>query len=170
MNWNLIIASLAVLSSVISYILTRRRDLAWKRTEFLCAQARYLDTDPVLVEAITILEGRHADITLAQLFGPDCELDKAKKDEYLQKFDKLLNFLWWLCYAYLRVKTISQKELRGFGWYLWRIDQCRSLVGYCEINGFEAINIVINKLDYIKKMRELHKTTKLPESRETPRK
>src|ERR1043165_2899693 len=145
MTWQLLISILisggAVAFSIFSYTLTRRSELAWKRTEFLCTQAQYLDTDSVLVEAVKILEGRHADITISRIFDED-DFDRVKKNEYLQKMDKLLNFLWRLCYAYLETKTISPKEVEGFGWYFWRIAQFPSLVKYCEENGFEEITMV----------------------------
>jgi hypothetical protein len=155
MKWELLIAAGAVIFSIISYVLTRRRELAWRRTEFLFAQAKYFDDDPDLVETVKILEDRHTSITIPQLFDANSEFDEAKKKEYIQKFDKLFNFLWRLCYAYLETKTISQKEIEAFGWYLWRIAQYPSVVDYCENCGFEEITMVINRLDYIKEISNL---------------
>jgi hypothetical protein len=63
-NWQLIIAALLAIFTILSCILTRRRKLAWRRTEFLCKQSEYLDSDPVLVEMITILEEHHPHITI----------------------------------------------------------------------------------------------------------
>lgn len=146
MNWNVLIASAAIIFSVVSYVLTRRRELAWRRTEFLCSQSQYLDNDPDLVEVIRILEERHSTITVAQVFDEDSQLDAEKRIEYKQKFDKLFNFLWRLCYAYFVVKTISRKEVEGFAWYFWRISKIPVLVDYCENNGYEDINIVTKKL------------------------
>jgi hypothetical protein len=98
-NWQLVVASGLAVFTILSYVLTRRRELAWRRTEFLCAQSHYLDNDPVLVETVTILEGRHANITLCQVFDNDSGIDEATQRQYLQKMDKLLNLLWLLCYA-----------------------------------------------------------------------
>ena len=169
MNWGFLIAAGTVVFSFYSYELTRRRELAWKRTEFLCTQAQYLDTDSDLTEAVKILEGRHADITGSQLFDDNSDFDKAKQNEYRQKMDKLLNFLWRLCYAYLETKTISQKEVEGFGWYFWRIDQIPYSDNYCEGNGYKEITKVINELEYIKKMRELHAPPPTKDMRPTAR-
>ena len=146
MSWSVLIVSAAIVFSVVSYVLTRRRELAWKRTEFLCSQSQYLEDDPILVEVITILEERHPTISVSSLFGDDSNLDYKKRLEYTQKFDKLLNFLWRLCYAYLTLKTISRREVEGFGWYLWRISKMPALIDYCEDNGFEDINTVTRKL------------------------
>jgi hypothetical protein len=146
MTWNLLIASVAVIFSIISYLLTRHKELAWKRTEFLCGQAQYLDTDPDLVDVLRILEDRHPSMTVAQIFDDDSQLDDEKRGEYRQKFDKLLNLLWRLCYAYMEVRTLSEKEVEGFGWYFWRVSNFPTLVEYCENNGFEDINTVTRKL------------------------
>ena len=93
MNWNVLIASGAIIFSVISYVLSRRRELAWRRTEFLCAQAQYFDNDEVLLEVSTILEGRHPAVTVAKIFDADSQFDPEKRLEYKQKFDKMFSFL-----------------------------------------------------------------------------
>src|SRR5215831_8609008 len=138
-NVQLGITVVLALFTIGSYFLTRRRELAWRRTEFLCRQSEYLDSDPVLLETITILENRHPELTISAIFAPEAEttaLDSRTRQQYLQKFDKLLNLLWRLCYAFLETKTISIKELDGFGWYLWKISKNPALVAYCEENGF----------------------------------
>ena len=145
-NWQSIFGIVVAIGTVIGYFLTRRNELAWKRTEFLCSQADYLDNDTVLVEIIKILEDRHPTLTVNDIFDSESQFDEEKREEYKQKFDKLLNFLWRLCYAYLEVNTISRKEVEGFGWYFWRISRFPSLVDYCENNGFDDINTVTKKL------------------------
>lgn len=63
------------LFGVISHVMTRRRELAWRRTEFLFKQAEYLEDDAVLVEMLMILENRHAHIRIEDLFDgrePSC--------------------------------------------------------------------------------------------------
>jgi len=147
MNWKgLVVGLLAIAVSVITYLLTRRRELAWKRTEFLSEQAKYLEDDPVLTEVITILEERHPTIKVQDIFGNGGTLDEVKRAEYVQKFDKFLGFLWRLSYAHLTLKTISSAEVEAFGWYYWRIAQMPTLVDYCENFGFGDINLVTKKL------------------------
>ncbi len=80
-------------SSVIAYTLTRRREPAWKRTEFMAAQAQHLDNDRELIEVVTILENRHPVVTLSMIFDEDSDFDKQKRTEYKQKCDKLFSFL-----------------------------------------------------------------------------
>lgn len=146
MDWNVLIASATVIFSVIAYVLTRRQELAWKRTEFMVAQAQYFDNDKDLLEVVIILEDRHPVVTLSMIFDEDSNVDAQKRTEYKQKCDKLFNFLWRICYAYDQVKTLSRKEVEGFGWYFWRISKCPAVVDYCENNGYEDINTVTKKL------------------------
>jgi hypothetical protein len=144
-NGQLVVASVVAAFSMVTYVLTRRRELAWKRTEFLFAQAHYFENDPVLVEMVTILEGRHRALTVDQIFDPASELNASTRQEYLQKCDKLLDFLWRLCFACLETKTLSLKEIEAFGWYFWRISENPLLFDYCDNYGFEEIIIVIKK-------------------------
>ena len=146
MSWNVLIASVTVIFSVLSYVLNRRRELAWRRTEFICTQAQYFDNDPDLIEVVRILEGRHSKITVDQIFGANSPLDSDTSTDYKQKFDKMFNFLWRLCYSYQEVKTLSRKEVEGFGWYFWKISKSPAVVEYCEDNGYEDINSVTKKL------------------------
>jgi hypothetical protein len=67
-DWQLIVAVGVAFFTVVSYILNRRRELAWRRTEFLCAQSQYLDNDADLVEMVKILEDRHSSIAVAHIF------------------------------------------------------------------------------------------------------
>ena len=80
------------------------------------------------------------------IFDEDGDFDSQKRTEYKQKCDNLFNFLWQLCYAYDQVKTLSRKEVEGFGWYFWRISKFPAVVDYCENNGYEDINTVTKKL------------------------
>ena len=138
--------------SIYNYILTRRREIAWKKTEFFYTQAQYLENNLDLIEAVKIIEGRHPDITISQIFD-DNNFDKIKRNEYLQKIDKLLNFLRRLCYAHLETRIISIKEIEGFGWYFWQIAHSPSVVKYCDEHGFREINTVIIKLEHVTKVK-----------------
>jgi hypothetical protein len=153
MNWSVLIGSATILVSVITYLLSRRSELAWKRTEFLCSQAQYFDNDEVLIEVSAILEERHPEVTVAKVFGARSEFDPGKQLLYKQKFDKMFNFLWRLCYAYLQVGTLTRKEVEGFRWYFRKISESDVMVEYCEKNGYEDINTVtralkLDRVDY----------------------
>ncbi len=105
-----------------------------------------------LLEAVKIIEGHHPDITISSIFD-DNNLDKIKRNEYLHKINKLLNFLRRLCYAHLETRIISIREIERFGWYFLQIAQSPSVVKYCDEHGFEEISIVISELEHIKKIK-----------------
>lgn len=93
----------------------------------------------------TILEDRNVNVTAANIFEGDTGLDPARH-LYLQKFDKLFNFLWRISYAHLRMKTLSLQELDAFGWYFTLIGESPAMDKYCDDNGFDEINIVVGRL------------------------
>jgi len=152
MDANIVIATVAILFSVVTYIHSRRIELAWKRTEFLLAQSWLFDNDQDIVEMVSILNERHNEVKVPALFDESL-LDKDKRNEYLRKMDKLLDFLWRICFAYLVTKTISKKEVEGWGWYFWRIAYYPILMEYCD-NGYEEINITIKKFGYIEELKK----------------
>ena len=135
-----------VIFSVIAYVLTRRQELAWSAQNSWWRR-RIFDNDKDLLEVVIILEDRHPVVTLSMIFDEDSNFDPQKRTEYKQKCDKLFNFLWRICYAYDQVKTLSRKEVEGFGWYFWRISKFPAVVDYCENNGYEDINTVTKKLE-----------------------
>ena len=145
-NWRPIVAYATILWALISYFLTRRRELNWKRTEFLFTQAHYLDNDPHLQEVVTILEGRHSMLTVEKIFATGPELEPHEREQYKQRFDKLLNLFQRLAYVVSEPKTIRMSEMASFGWYYERILQYPLLVRYCMENGFHEIVEVAKKL------------------------
>jgi hypothetical protein len=59
-SWQTGVATLAILWAVLSWFLTRRRDLAWRRTEFIVKQSEFLDCDPEMRECTLLVYGKHA--------------------------------------------------------------------------------------------------------------
>jgi hypothetical protein len=147
-NWQPILALATAIGAVLGYILTRKYELAWKRTEFVCAKLQYLDGDPDLLEMLKILEDRHPTVTINQIFSSNSKLNGVEQKDYQQRFDRLLDFLWQLCFAYLNLKTLSKHEIVVIGWHLNRVVQYPSLVNYCENHGFGRIITVAKKLGY----------------------
>ena len=94
-NWEFILSFLAVLGGgafgLWRFLVVRRAELAWKKTEFIFLQAYYLDTNPELTEIVMILEGRHPKIELEALFDDGIEIPVEMRKEVLHKLDKLLN-------------------------------------------------------------------------------
>lgn len=137
-NWKALIGFLIAVFGVWKYFDARKNELVWKRTEFLFEQARLLDSDPDISEAIKILEDRHNSISLEDVF-------EGNKD-YLHKFDKLLNLLDRIAYATVYQKTLSIDEVVNFGWYLKKIKNKPLLVDYCNNNGFSDIIKLAEKI------------------------
>lgn len=140
------IAFLIVGFSIWKYFNARKNELVWKRTEFLFEQARLLDSDPDISEAIKILEDRHQSISLEEVF-------EGNKD-YLQKFDKLFNLLDRIAYATIYQKTLSIDEVVNFGWYLRKIKNKPLVVDYCNNNGFLDIIKLAGKIISKEKIRQ----------------
>ena len=86
-QWKLFAALCTAIWAVWVFILTRRRELAWKRTEFLFKQGELLDKDSDMVEISKILEGRHQTITVDDIFASSSKLNKDIINDFRQKFD-----------------------------------------------------------------------------------
>jgi hypothetical protein len=78
-NWQLIIAMLTAIGAMSSYLMTRKDALSWRRTEFICAQLRYLGADRDLTEMLKLLEGRHPLVTISQIFDVNSSLNKEEQ-------------------------------------------------------------------------------------------
>ena len=133
-NWKELLAAAAAVFGFWKYLDTRKRELSWRKTEFLFKQARFLDTDLNIAKAVRVLTGREPDVTVASIYGGS-GLSEAAQHEYQDCFDKLLNLLDRIAYSTLHVKTLTEVEAANFGWYLARIAQEPMLVSYCKENG-----------------------------------
>lgn len=153
-NWQVVSTLIVAIVGLWKYFDTRNRELAWRRTEFLFEQAKLLDTDNVFVEVMKIMENRHPNISVKTLYE---NFDQKKELQeywgYYQKFDKLLNFLDRIAYAYFNAKTLSIEEVLSFGWYLDKISENSYLLKYCKENGFNDILELSKEIDeYNKKL------------------
>ena len=130
------------------FLVSRRAELAWKKTEFIFRQGYYLDTDKELTEIVQILEGRHPRIQLDSLFEENGQLGVEQQMEYLHKLDKFLNLFDRLHMAVFNTKTLSKSEIEPVSWYLSFIDENRSLKKYCKGHGFEGVIELAKKCGY----------------------
>ncbi len=138
-NWDKLLGFIIAIGGGYKYFDTRRRELAWKRTEFLFGQAALLDTDKDMGEAIQIIEGRHASITIDSLFKSNGDPDTDSQGDAWQNIDRLLNLLDRIAYSVLELKTLDIDEARNFGWYLEKIENNALMKKYCEKNGYPDI-------------------------------
>ena len=137
--WQPLLAIVTAVGAVVGYVKTHRRELSWKRTEFICEQLHTLDTDPKLVEMLTILEDRHPQIKVEEIYEEGSRLYQAERDAYQQEMDRFLNFIWCLCFAYLELKTLTDRNILCVGRYLDIINGHPSLRRYCFGHGYSAI-------------------------------
>lgn len=145
-NWEPVVAYATLVFAIVGYFFTRRRELAWKRTEFLFQQSQYIDKDADMFEVLHILEARHAALTVELVFDKSSSLNSSVRNAYKQKFDKLLGHIDLLAYAVLYVKTLSLKEAESFGWYIERIVRSPLLRDYCANNGYQDILTLAGRL------------------------
>jgi hypothetical protein len=137
--WQPLLGIATAVGAVVGYLKTHRRELSWKRTEFICSQLRTLDTDPKLHEMLTILEDRHPEVSVYEIYDPEGGLDEAKRKAYQQEMDSFLNFIWCLCFAYLELRTLTDRNILCVGRYLDIISGNPLLRDYCLTHGYTAI-------------------------------
>ena len=134
-----IIAAMALVFAFWKYTDIRKRELRWKRTEFLFKQAELLDNDSDITLAISVLDGADTNVKLDDLFDVHGNINHTIDKQYRIGFEKMCNFLDRLAYAHLNTKAIEKKEIANFGWYIESIVNHTRVVKYCENNGFEDI-------------------------------
>ncbi len=127
------------------YLDARKRELAWKRTEFIFAQSEMLDKDPDLALAVSMIEERNQKVDIGDLYLADGKPNPEHAD-LLVIFDKFLNFLDRIAYGYYLAKTLNISEVHLFGWYFKKVKQHPNLAKYCEENGFEDILLLTDEL------------------------
>jgi hypothetical protein len=139
-NWQFLAGVLVAVWTVWSYLMNRRDEAAWRRTEFMVEQLRVLDTDGAATEALAILEGWRPDLSVEQIFADPPQMTADIRGVHVARFDRLLNLLWCVAYAHLELKTITWKELAGFGWYIWRVASDPAMAKYCESHYPEVLD------------------------------
>ncbi len=149
-DWELILAIATAVGAVAGYFITHRRELSWKRTEFVCSQLKYLSDDPNLFKMLELLEGRHPEVSIDEIYDAGSRLDSKMRAKYQHEFDRFLNFIWCLCFAYLNLKTLTSREIVCVGRYLYLIKKHPALVAYCNDHGYTRIITVADILGYEK--------------------
>jgi hypothetical protein len=146
-NIEFILAAVAFIWAIISFIVTRRKELAWKRTEFIVQQSEFLDEDEDMRQVTLILYGKHAQKNVSDFITLSNQSKLSKEDEdFIMKFEKYLNFLWRISYAYLVLKTLSKKDMNAFGAYFKAINNHKELNEFCINGGYEEIILAYKKL------------------------
>ena len=138
-NWQYIAFVVTAGISVATYATRRDDELRWKRTEFIFAQAQWLDSDQDLRRVLALLEKRTGTVTLEHAINGGQGLSVAEHEAWLTALDKFLNLFDRLYFAVNDAKTLQLEELRIFGWYLTLVLASPPLVKYCGDNGFKDV-------------------------------
>ena len=137
-HWQYWVSTLLLLVAggwtLFTYFDQKKDELAWRRTEFLFEQARYVESDPEINAAIRLLEGRDT-ISIDRVLADSASSDP-NRALILHSLDKLLNVFDRLAYAVYTSKTLTAKELEIFAWYLDKVADIPELRDYCRQNGY----------------------------------
>jgi hypothetical protein len=132
-----------------TFWLTRRRELAFHRTEFIVEQSQYLDNDPEMRECTLLLFGKHKTWTIEH-FVEAATADSPSDGNYVElqmKFEKYLNFMWRIAYAHYELRTLERKDLDAFGAYFDAVGSHAALRGFCRDEGYDEIVRACDDLD-----------------------
>lgn len=124
---------------------TKNKELTWKKAEAILDLGHKFDSDPDIIQALKIIEGRDA-ITLDKLYDSQGKPQNSIYPDELQKIDKLLNFLDRIAYAVETAGTLTLTEAKNFGGYYELILEKSRLTKYCDINGFHDIVALAKKI------------------------
>lgn len=140
-NWEIVAGSVALVWAIVSFVLTRRRELAWKRTEFIIQQLGFLDNDTEMRECTLIIYGKHHNLRVDDFLVASLAKNPINEGagQLVMKFEKYLNFLWRIAYAHIVLKTITRKDLDAFGAYFDAVQKNEKLRKYCLDEGYEEI-------------------------------
>ena len=140
-NWGMIASLAAAVWAVWSYLSTRKKELAWKRTEFIIEQLEFLDSDVEMRECTLVLYGKHPEITVNQfLIAAKAQgLVTHEQGSLIMRFEKYLNFLWRIAYAHIVLGTLTEQDLTAFGAYFRAVKQHEELRQYCIDEGYDEI-------------------------------
>ncbi len=137
-HWEYLTAVTAGCFSLYKFLSARRQELAWKRTEFIFDQARYLDCDPDISAVVAVLSGIDCSVSVKDLIDRSPG-QKPIDGKYDRGLDKLLNLLDRLAYARFTTASLSHEEVANFGWYLRVVKDQPDLAKYAEANGFADV-------------------------------
>ena len=138
-NWQYLSALIGGGVGFWRFLVSRRDDLAWRRTEFLFKQAQYLESDTNMREMLQILGDNHQTIGIGDILSEDSSISDDERFRLRNNLDHLLNFFDRVYYAHATAKTLSKEEVRVFEWYLSEISETEELAQYCRKSGFQDV-------------------------------
>jgi hypothetical protein len=137
-NWQYLLTTAILLGgaawTLYTYFDRKKDELAWRRTEFLFDQARYIETDPEINATMRLLEDRDT-VTVEDILA-DTAGENPQRPAMMHSLDKTLNVFDRFAYSVYTAKTLRVDELEIFAWYLEQIADSPELRQYCRDNGY----------------------------------
>lgn len=140
-NWEFIAAIGGGLWAAWSFLATRKRELSWKRTEFIIHQSEFLDSDAEMRDCTLMVYGKHPTLKVSDFLNAsssDAPTDE-KQAQLIIMFERYLNFLWRIAYAHIALGTLTKVDLHAFGAYYFAVANNESLRAYCLREGYDEI-------------------------------
>jgi hypothetical protein len=138
-HWTDVLALAVALGAVWKYFLSRKDELAWRRSEMIFKLGDRLDTDPRISRAIDLLYDRFPGTHVTQLFSEEGQPHEALHPALLSDMDTLLNFLARISHAHLKLQALSIAEVQTFGAHFQSIVVIDRLRRYCANNGYSDV-------------------------------
>lgn len=123
--------------SLWKFLDSRKRELEWKKTEFVFFQASKMDENSKVSRVVRIIDG-HDELKPEDIVthkGAFCSSDP----DIIDGVHNLLNTLDRLAYAYQRHSSISLEELEPFFWYFTSIQRNTHFSTFCRKNGYRKV-------------------------------
>lgn len=147
-TWEILAGLAAAVWAIGTFFVTRRRELAWRRTEFVARESKYLDNDAEMRECTLVLYGKHPVFSVQQFISAaQAETLEGDQRRLFEMFEKHLNFFWRIAYAHVALRTLTRRDLDAFSIYLARICEHESLRTYCLSSGYDEIAAAFRRLE-----------------------
>ena len=143
--WKELIATFVAFFSLWKYFDSRKKELDWKKTEFLFEQSKYIDSESDIQYVVGIIDGEHG-IRLEERLTQKGKLI-GDDEQFREGLHKLLNMLERLSYAVESIGSITMNEVSHFGWYFTSVYREELLVNYCNRNGYKQVVLLAEKVE-----------------------
>jgi hypothetical protein len=139
-HFEITLAAITFIWAISSFIISRNKELAWKKTEFIIQQSELLDKDEEMREITLILYGKNSQKSVADFLNLSTKsISNQDGTEFILQFEKYLNFFWRISYTFLVLKTLSKKDMNAFGAYFKAIYSNKELRDFCVKEGYDEI-------------------------------
>lgn len=136
-HWKELVATFVAVFGLFKYFDARKKELNWKKTEFLFEQSKYIDSDDDIQFAIRVIDGEDKLKINRVINTKGCFT--TENASLIKGMHNLFNLLDRLAYAVTVRNSISMEEVAHFGWYFTSIRRNKTLVSFCNSNGYKQV-------------------------------